>query len=290
MADPVRALLRALLVGMLLAVQASGATEVVDDRGVRLQLARPPQRIVALLPSLTEMVCALGQCERLVAVDRYSNFPDSVRALPTVGGGLDPQIEAIVALRPDVVLMASSSPAAARLQSLGLSVAALEPKNYADVQRVLQTLGLLLAVPHAPRLWRDIESGVDAAARSIPQSLRNQRVYFEVNGGPYAAGEASFIGETLTRLGLRNIVPATLGPFPKINPEFVVRADPDLVMVGDGSEAAMAQRPGWAAMRAIQARRICIFSPDQSDTLVRPGPRMADAARVLAQCVLQHAR
>ncbi len=290
MADPVRALLRALLVGMLLAVQASGATEVVDDRGVRLQLARPPQRIVALLPSLTEMVCALGQCERLVAVDRYSNFPDSVRALPTVGGGLDPQIEAIVALRPDLVLMASSSPAAARLQSLGLSVAALEPKNYADVQRVLQTLGLLLAVPHAPRLWRDIESGVDAAARSIPQSLRNQRVYFEVNGGPYAAGEASFIGETLTRLGLRNIVPATLGPFPKINPEFVVRADPDLVMVGDGSEAAMAQRPGWAAMRAIQARRICIFSPDQSDTLVRPGPRMADAARVLAQCVLQHAR
>ena len=290
MADPVRALLRALLVGMLLAVQASGATEVVDDRGVRLQLARPPQRIVALLPSLTEMVCALGQCERLVAVDRYSNFPDSVRALPTVGGGLDPQIEAIVALRPDLVLMASSSPAAARLQSLGLSVAALEPKNYADVQRVLQTLGLLLAVPHAPRLWRDIESGVDAAARSIPQALRNQRVYFEVNGGPYAAGEASFIGETLTRLGLRNIVPATLGPFPKINPEFVVRADPDLVMVGDGSEAAMAQRPGWAAMRAIQARRICIFSPDQSDTLVRPGPRMADAARVLAQCVLQHAR
>ena len=290
MADPVRALLRALLVGMLLAVQASGATEVVDDRGVRLQLARPPQRIVALLPSLTEMVCALGQCERLVAVDRYSNFPDSVRALPTVGGGLDPQIEAIVALRPDLVLMASSSPAAARLQSLGLSVAALEPKNYADVQRVLQTLGLLLAVPHAPRLWRDIESGVDAAARSIPQALRNQRVYFEVNGGPYAAGEASFIGETLTRLGLRNIVPATLGAFPKINPEFVVRADPDLVMVGDGSVAAMAQRPGWAAMRAVQARRICIFSPDQSDTLVRPGPRMADAARVLAQCVLQHAR
>ena len=290
MADPVRALLRALLVGMLLAVQASGATEVVDDRGVRLQLARPPQRIVALLPSLTEMVCALGQCERLVAVDRYSNFPDSVRALPTVGGGLDPQIETIVALRPDLVLMASSSPAAARLESLGLAVVALEPKNYADVQRVLQTLGLLLAVPHAPRLWRDIESGVDAAARSIPQSLRNQRVYFEVNGGPYAAGEASFIGETLTRLGLRNIVPATLGPFPKINPEFVVRADPDLVMVGDGSEAAMAQRPGWAAMRAIQARRICIFSPDQSDTLVRPGPRMADAARVLAQCVLQHAR
>ena len=290
MADPVRALLRALLVGMLLAVQASGATEVVDDRGVRLQLARPPQRIVALLPSLTEMVCALGQCERLVAVDRYSNFPDSVRALPTVGGGLDPQIEAIVALRPDLVLMASSSPAAARLQSLGLSVAALEPKNYADVQRVLQALGLLLAVPDAPRVWREIESGVDAAARSIPQALRNQRVYFEVNGGPYAAGEASFIGETLTRLGLRNIVPATLGPFPKINPEFVVRADPDLVMVGDGSEAAMAQRPGWAAMRAIQARRICIFSPDQSDTLVRPGPRMADAARVLAQCVLQHAR
>ena len=76
---------------------------------------------------------------------------------------------------------------------------------------------------------------------------KNTRVYFEVNSAPYAAGEVSFIGETLTRLGVRNIVPASLGPFPKLNPEFVVRADPDLIMVGERSAQGLEQRPGLGA-------------------------------------------
>ena len=272
----------------LLGARAVTALELVDDRGVSLRLEQPPQRIVSLLPSLTETVCALGQCQRLVGVDRYSNFPDSVRALPKVGGGLDPNIEAIVALKPDLVLLATSSPAAARLESLGIKVVALEPKNYSDVQRVLQQLGVLLAVADAQRLWRQLDAGVSAAAQSLPASVRNRRVYFEVNSAPYAASEASFIGETLARLGVKNIVPASLGPFPKINPEFVVRAAPDLIMVGDAAFSGMAQRPGWATMRAMQANKVCVFTPAQSDMMVRPGPRMAEAARAMAQCLRQH--
>ena len=104
----------------VLAWHAAWALQVTDDRGVAVTLARPPQRIVSLLPSLTESVCALGACARLVGVDRYSNDPASVQALPKVGGGLDPNIEAIVALRPEVVLLATSSRAASRLESLGL--------------------------------------------------------------------------------------------------------------------------------------------------------------------------
>lgn len=269
---------------------AGHALEITDDRGKRVSLPGPPARIVSVLPSLTETVCQLGQCQRLVGVDRYSNHPPSVRRLPKVGGGIDPNIEAIVALRPDVVLLATSSPAAERLESLGLTVLALEPKRYADVQRMLLQLGMLLGVDGAPDLWREIEAGVDAVARSLPATVRGQRIYFEVNNAPYAAGEASFIGETLQRLGLRNIVPAALGPFPKLNPEFVVRADPDLIMVGDANYADMARRPGWAGMRAIAAQRICVFDPAQSDIMVRPGPRMAEAARAMAQCLLRHPR
>ena len=85
-----------------------------------------PQRIVSLLPSLTESVCELGACSRLVGVDRYSNWPTSVQQLPRVGGGIDPNIEAIVALKPDLVLMAESTRAAERLQALGLKVLMLE--------------------------------------------------------------------------------------------------------------------------------------------------------------------
>lgn len=282
-------LVAAVLVGVwLLLCPLALALEMVDDRGVRVTLAQSPQRIVSVLPSLTETVCALGRCSRLVGVDRYSNFPESVRRLPRVGGGLDPSVESIVALRPDLVLLATSSPAAARLESLGLKVLALEPKNYADAQRVLLQLGMLLSVADAPRLWAEIESGVDAAARSLAPSVRGKRIYFEVNSGPYAAGADSFLGETLTRLGVVNIVPAGMGPFPKINPEFVVRADPDLIMVGDANFAGMKQRPGWSQMRAITHDRVCVFPPAQSDLMVRPGPRMAEAALAMAQCLSRH--
>jgi iron complex transport system substrate-binding protein len=250
-----------------------------------VSFAQTPQRIVSLLPSLTETVCELGQCQRLVGVDRYSNFPESVRALPQVGGGLDPNIEAIVALKPDVVLMATSSRAGERLQSLGIKVVALEPKSHADVKRVLEKIGQLLDVPDAQRVWRVIDAGVVAAAQSLPASVKNTRVYFEVNRAPYAAGETSFIGEILTRLGAKNIVPASMGPFPKINPEYVVRANPDVIMVGDRNYEGMEGRPGWSGIRAIKERHVCVFTVAQSDVVVRPGPRMAESARILAQCL-----
>jgi len=249
-----------------------------------------PQRIVSLLPSLTESVCALGECSRLVGVDRYSNWPASVQQLPRVGGGIDPNIEAIVALKPDLVLMAESSRAAERLQALGLKVLMLEPKTHEQAQvviaKVAQALGL--APTKAEQVWRKVDAGVSAAASSLPEHARGIRVYFEVNRAPYAAGESSFIGQTLKRLGTGNVVPAELGPFPKLNPEFVVRANPDLIMVGQRNVQGMTERPGWQRLRAVREQRICIFNSDDEDAIVRPGPRMAEGARLLAQCILKH--
>jgi iron complex transport system substrate-binding protein len=277
----------ALLLG---SVQAAGL-QVTDDRGVSVRWETPPQRIVSLLPSLTETVCELGQCQRLVGVDRYSNWPLSIAQLPRVGGGMDPNVEAIVALRPDVVLVAQSSRVVQRLESLGLKVVALEPKSHADVQRVLGKVAQVLGVDEqaTQRIWRHIDAAVSAAAQSLPARVKNTRVYFEVNRAPYGAGTSSFIGETLTRLGVQNIVPASLGPFPKLNPEFVVRANPDLIMVGDRNFEGLTQRPGWQAIRAVREQRLCVFRPEESDVLVRPGPRMAEAARLMARCLQEKA-
>ena len=128
--------------GLLMAGLAQAQpVQITDDRGRAVALPRSPQRIVSLMPSLTESVCELEQCHRLVGVDRYSNWPDAVVGkLPKVGGGLDPSIEAIVALKPDVVLLSVSSRASDRLEALGLTVVALEPKTHADVRRVLGVL------------------------------------------------------------------------------------------------------------------------------------------------------
>ncbi len=283
---------RWLLALLLCMTSAAQAIDITDARGRQLHFAQSPQRIVSLLPSLTESICALDQCQRLVGVDRYSNFPESVRRLPQVGGGIDPSIEAIVALKPDVVLLATSSRASDRLEALGIKVLALEPKTHADVRRVLQTLGWLLAIPDADgadRLWRVIDAGVQAAAQSLPARARGARVYFEVSRGPYAAGATSFIGETLTRLGARNVIAPSLGPFPRLNPEYVLRADPDLIMIGSRSMQAMPPYPGWAGMRAIRGQHICVFGPEEADVLVRPGPRIAEAARIMAKCLAEKA-
>lgn len=266
------------------------ALQITDERGVQVRLAAPPQRIVSLLPSLTETVCALDACQRLVGVDRYSNYPAQVRVLPQVGGGLDPNIEAVVALKPDLVLMSMSSRAAERLEALGLKVAALDTKTHADVRRVLEKVGTLLGVSDAQRVWRTIDAGVSAAAQSLSAKARNNRVYFEVSRGPYAAGETSFIGETLTRLGVKNVVPASLGPFPKLNPEYVVRANPDVIMIGNRSMQAMVPYPGWQSIKAVREQRICVFPNDDAETIVRPGPRMAEAARLMARCLEEKSR
>src|ERR1035437_10244369 len=147
---------------------AASVVQLTDDRGVTLRFDAAPRRIVSLLPSLTETVCALGQCQRLVGVDQFSNWPASVRSLPQLGGLEDAPIEAIVALKPDVVLLAASARVTARLESLGIKVLALEPKNFADVQRVLHQVGVLLDVSDADRVWRGIVAAMLAAGASVP--------------------------------------------------------------------------------------------------------------------------
>ena len=265
---------------------AHAKVQATDDRGVVVTLDAPPQRIVSLLPSLSETVCGLGQCQRLVGVDRYSNYPPSLRQLPQVGGGIDPNIEAIVALKPDLVLMSPASRVGERLEALGLKVFALDAQSYAGVRRATDAIGALLGVADPDKVWRAAQEGVDKVARSLPPQAHGLRVYYEVSRGPYAAGAASFLGETLARLGVQNIVPASLGPFPKLNPEYVVKADPDLIIVSQEGVADMASRPGWSGIRAVRERRICALSPDQTDVVVRPGPLLAEGARILADCIV----
>jgi len=231
-------------------------------------------------------VCALDACGRLVGTDRYSNFPASVLALPKLGGLEDTQVERLMALKPDLVLLAGSSRAVDRLEGLGLRVLVLEPKTLLDTQRVLQQLAVVLGDAAAgPRLWQALLARVDAAAARVPPGLRGQKVYVEVAAAPYAASESSFVGETLTRLGMGNIVPAALGPFPKLNPEFIVRAQPDIVMATVRTLTEMPSRPGWSGLRALREQRVCGFAAAQWDALVRPGPRLADAADALADCL-----
>ena len=163
------------LLGTGVAVATAAPVQVTDDRGRELTLAAPPQRIVSLLPSLTETVCELQACTRLVGTDRFSNWPAAVSALPKLGGLEDSQIERIVSLKPDLVLAAVSARAIERLEALGLPVLALEPRNGAETRRVIERVALALGEPAAgAALVARIEARMVAAAARVPPGLRGR--------------------------------------------------------------------------------------------------------------------
>ena len=250
--------------------------------------APPPKRVVSLLPSLTETVCVLGHGDTLVGVDDFSNWPEAVTKLPHVGGLDDARIEKIVALKPDLVLLSNSSRAKARLEALHVPVIAIEPKTFDDVYTAMAQVAEVFGEPHvARRLWARMNEGIDQAARLVPPTRKGLRVYFEVDSGPYAASESSHIGEILKRLGAANIVPAKLGSVPKINPEFVVRADPQVIIIAATDAAGLKSRPGWSRIAAIRDGHVCALDRAQGDVVARPGPRLAEAARILAHCLAQ---
>lgn len=288
---PWRCLVAALALWCLVTTATAAPFVLRDDLGREHRFDAPPQRIVTMLPSLTETVAVLGGGPRIVGVDRYSNWPAELAALPRLGGLDDALIESIATLRPDVVLASTSARSLDRLEALGFKVLRLKSETHADVRRTLSLLAQLLGTPaEGERVWARLQRDIAAAAQRVPAALRGQRVYFEIGGGPYAAGRSSFIGETMAALGMDNIVPADLGPFPKLNPEFVVRARPEVVMGVAREQAALLARPGWGSMPALMQRRLCGFDTPRYEMMIRPGPRMGEAAAVMADCLVRLVR
>ena len=244
-------------------------------------------RIVTLTPSLTEAVCALGQCEQLVATDRHSAWPAQVQRLPKVGGLADAHIERIVALRPTLVLLGPRSRAAARLQELGVPVLMLEARNHAAVRRMLFTLGEVLGTPpvQVAALVAQMDADMAAAAARLPAALRGRTVYVEISPAPHGASNQSFIGETVARLGLVNVVHSDSVPFIKINPELLLRRPPDLMIGARATLAHLAERPGWALLPAVRQQQVCQLDDERMGLLLRPGHRMGEAAQMLVDCL-----
>jgi iron complex transport system substrate-binding protein len=277
-----------LVLSLLCSLASAQPVEVKDDLGRSHRFDKLPKRWVSMLPSLTESLWVLGVGPQLVGVDRYSNWPAEVAKLPHLGGLDDAQIEAIAALKPDVVVASVSARSLDKLESLGFKVVRLRSESHADVRRTLSLLASLLGKPEAAEpLWAKLQAEIDSQVQRLPATWRGRSAYFEIGAGPWAAGRASFIGETMTRLGLVNIVPPELGPFPKLNPEFVVRAAPEIILGSRQHQAAMAGRPGWDRLPAVQRGWLCGFDSAQGDVLVRPGPRLGEAAGLVVDCLLK---
>jgi iron complex transport system substrate-binding protein len=262
------------------AALASFPVTVRDDLGRDVVVPREPLRIVSLLPSHTETLYALGVGDRLVARDDFSDYPEQAKAVPAVGGIYDASIEAIVALLPDLVLTAGFASQPAALERAGLVVWAGSSESYDDAFATFEAIGRLTGREDAARaLEGRVRADVAAEEARAARSPR-VRVYYEIDASPYAASASSFLGVLLAKAGGDDIVPGKLGPFPQIDPELVLDADPDVILGATLDDVRA--RPGWSRLRAVQSGRASSLSPAERSVVARPGPRMAEAVRILS--------
>jgi iron complex transport system substrate-binding protein len=266
-----------------------GALTVVDDHGDRVEFTSAVERVVSLEPALSEMVCALKRCPLLVGVDRYSNWPRALESLPKLGGGIDPNVELVFRLRPQLVLSSRSALMKKKLGALNLKVLEFDMTSLEDVHRVLLTLAPALGVSleDAQMVWQDMQDALLKTAAKVSPLAKGSRVYFEVSSDYFVAAKSSFLGELMERLGLVNVVGAQWGPFPHLNPEFIIAQNPQLIMIGHQSTNDLASLSAWADTDALKHSRVCHFNPDQFDVLSRPGPRVVQAMELMLQCVNQ---
>lgn len=265
-------------------VRAQGP--VVDDLDRSVVLSEIPQRIVAMIPSHTETVCALGACDRLVGIDSFSNFPASVQSLPSLGSAFDADVEAIVALEPDLVLVDEYSGLAEALEPLGIPVYAGTSQTVGDIWEITTEIGELLGLQaETALLVGRMQGRLEALTVSAAANDDRPTVFVELDATPYSVGPTSYLGSLLERAGLRNIVPTGVGEFPRIDPERVIASDPDAIVLLDApfgeSLASVAARPGWADLTAIQNGAVIEATQAQVDLLTRAGPRVADALELL---------
>lgn len=259
---------------------------LADDLGRSVTLKAAPKRIVVMLPSLTETVCAMNACGRVVGVDDYSNWPESVGKLPKVGGLYNPNLEAILALKPDLVLISIYGKLQEPLEKAGVPTFALKIESYGDIARTTRLLGQILDLRgEAERLVSKVQAEVYAVEAKAAATKDRPSVYYEIDPTPYTAGPDSFIGALIAKARGINVVPKELGAFPQISPELVVQRNPDVIVVTHPGVADLKNRPGWDGIKAVRNGRICDFSSRTDDDLLsRPGPRVAQGLQLLVAC------
>ena len=266
----------------------SGNLSVTDDAGRTVALARPPARIVSLSPAATELLFALGVGDRLVGRTTWCDYPPAARQIPSVGDGLNPNIEAVAARHPDLVVLyrsALNETAAAQLARLGITAVIVQQDRLEDIARAARLLGRLTGADRAgDSLASALEqlvasSRVLSPPRPAPPRRPLTRVAFVVwDNPPVVIGAGSYLDELAGLAGAANVFHDIAAASATVGLETIVARDPDLIVVLRDSATAeppgFIRRPEWRAVRAVrQARIVYLTGP----LFARPGPRAAEA-------------
>lgn len=259
---------------------------VVDGLGRQVRLPRAITRVVSLAPSSTEILFALGAGPLVVGVDRYSDYPPAARSVAHVGAEVDPSLERIVALRPDVVFTATSANAqdtVETLERLGLPVYVSRAESLETILADLRGIGGALGLEaDATRLTAEMRARLEAV-RQRSAGRRPARVLVVVWPEPLVvAGRSSHVADLVRAAGGENVADDSSQPFPTYSTERVLEHAPEVVFVGthsDGPAPSLAPILRLASLPAVRDHRV--FTVD-GNLLFRPGPRVVDGVEALA--------
>jgi iron complex transport system substrate-binding protein len=263
--------------------------DFTDELGRTVHITQPVQRIISLAPSLTETIYALGLQDHLVGDTNYCDYPPDAQRKPRVGGLMNPNLEQIVALRPDVVLMTRGPnriETVHALTDLGIPVYGTDPHTVKEIFSSTEKLGEMLgAADTAASLKADLERRLADLQQRL-SAFAPRRVLFIVWSEPLiSVGQNTFIADALRHAGAVSIVESPQD-WPQMSLEEVVRLQPDFLVfaathanVAENDFDVLAERPGWRGLDAVRNRRFAVIS----EAVNRPAPRIVSAIEELAR-------
>jgi iron complex transport system substrate-binding protein len=268
---------------------------LTDGLGRSVTLDGPPQRIVSLAPSNTEILFAIGAGQQVVGRDEFTNYPEESLALPSVGGSWgDYNTEAIVELNPDLVLAAEINPSelVESLEKLGLTVFLLpNPTDIDGIYQIMETAAQLSGhEAETDILVESLKQRVEAVTNQTAQLTDRPSVFYELDStepnAPYTAGAGTFVELLIEMAGGANIGSAMDSPWAQISLEQLVVLDPDIILLGDSAYGvtpeSVTARAGWESISAVVNDRVYPFNDDLAS---RPGPRMVDGLEAMARLI-----
>jgi len=288
-----RVLPHLITIALLLQSTISLARQLVDEAGRIVTIPEQPQRVIALAPSIVEVVYALERQDLLKGATQFSDEPSAAGQLPRVGSYVNLDIEKIVALKPDLCLAimdGNPQSAVSRLESLGIPIYVVNPRSINGVMTMITGLGEVLnASGEAARITADMRTRIGRVKTRLAATATRPSVFFQIDAAPIvSAGLGTFIDELITLAGGLNLAASdgTKG-YPKYGQEDVLRFQPEVVIVasmaGGHSEADLkASWRQWPQVPAVQKKRLHVLSADLVD---RPTPRLIDGLEAFAALI-----
>ncbi len=269
--------------------ESTATREIYDDAGRRVALPARVDRVVSLAPNLTEIVFAVGGGDRLVGNTTYCDYPAEAKAVAKVGDSLQPSLERLIALRPQVVLISTASQLEVftqQLQNQNIAVFVTDPHDLEGIFHSIEQVGRILGqTEQAGQLVKSLRqrtSAVELAVRQEPLV----RVFYQVSGEPlYTIGKDAFLTDLIRRAGAVSVTADVPGAWPRYSSESALAARPDAIILPTGGSMGAANSNVAEALRKSPAALAGRVYKINDDFLARPGPRLVDGLEAMAHAL-----